>query len=271
MKFRTFFIAIIIALCLCLFGCGVQPPNDPTTFSAAPSTTTLKEPSWQEIIAASETSHEDESGNIYFTHDGGIWFYDADMQSSFCIVEEIYDPWQSFCIQDNNIYYRAPKINAVARMDLDNPSESEVIISEEQLKSVLSFEEGIWISEIVNGDILVFQETGLLCYYAYNLKTSELFRLQNDVGSWAVWNNMFYFVEHATRTFSLYRRSLYQPDAQPELVLGSGKYYMQLTPEESFTTVLVNSVYVEDNRLFFNQSGELWEFKEDGNHVRVEP
>ena len=273
MKFRMLFTSTIITLCLLLFGCEAKSdnpvaPTTPTTLEA----TTFGQTSWQEIIADSDRSYENTDGNIYFAYDRGIWLYDTKAQSSsrisLRINNEIYGYWANFCVYDNFIYYLSPE-NAVMRARLDNLNDIDIIVTEKKMETVLNCSANeVWISEILNDDILLLREPGLI-YDAYNLKTGELFRLHDDVDSMAVLDDMLYFVEHTSRTFSLYRKPLYQPDAQPELLLGKGS-----TREngESDDIPWIRSVFIENDRLFFMQNDdELWEFKEDGQHVRIDP
>ena len=118
----------------------------------------------------------------------------------------------------------------------------------------------------VYGDYLIYRVGATAA--SYSLITGENLILHDNVSSIAAWNGVFYYIER--RAYSLFRVPLDQPDKQPELLKGGGRYIMALTPEERESVAMVLSVFTEDNRLFFTQcDDELWEFREDGNHVKI--
>lgn len=170
-------------------------------------------------------------------------------------------------VHEDFIYYVLPD-KTVARAHIDYPNEMEVIITTAQLEAIVPYGD-LYSPSGVYGDLLVFKDSGT-SNFAYNLKTGEIFVLLADYSSMAVLDDMLYFVDHADRTFSLYRKPLYQPDAQPELLLGKGSTWekgVDSTDDEP----RIRSVCVEDSRIFFTQNDdELWEFKENGKHVRVD-
>jgi len=182
--------------------------------------------------------------------------------------------WADSCIHESFIYY-AMYDGSITRAPVNDPNNMEIVVTQAQIEALPPPTGGDGYSLLgqieIYGDFLVGKDSGI-SNIAYNLKTGEVFRLLEDFSSMAIWNDTVYYVEHAHRSFSLYCKPL-KPNAQRELLLGKGStwYRGESTPEEFASFPWVRSVYVEDNRLFFIQSNdELWEFKEDGKHVRVE-
>ena len=159
---------LFTTIILCLFMLSsCKQPNDQiqSTASVESSETTKETTSWQKVISDSGTSQEDSNGNIYFSHAGGIWVYYSDTQDASCIIDQIYQPWTGFGIYDNNIYYFTAA-NTIVCSSLDNLSDVENILTREQLEAVLGYslsDFDTWISEILNGDLLVIKDTGISC------------------------------------------------------------------------------------------------------------
>jgi len=262
MKIKTLCF-IIIFLSFFLFACEKQLNAESSVNTISPTISITH--SWQEMISDSFLSYKDAKGNIYFSYDEQeIWRVDNATQESTLMITGLYYGL-SFCINDNYIYYFTPE-KTLVKASIENPSEKEVVLSQEQLGGF-----GAPKDLAVCGDFFVYRDIGTIAYL-FDLKKSERYQLHDDVDSMAIWNNKLYFVEHARRTFSLYRKPLDQPDAQPELLLGKGSTWHNEDSGKEFSIPKIYSVYVEDDRLFFTQNnGELWEFKEDGKHKLIKP
>jgi len=236
MKSKRFFVAVVIALCLFLFSCGSQS-NDFSTTNEEPTTTW-----WQFTAKQSPTQSKEEP------------------------------LWADSCIHEEFIYY-AMYDGTITRTSVKDPNEMEIIVIRAQLEALplpVGGDGYSFLNDInAYGDLIIGKDSGI-SNVAYNLKTGELYRLLDDFTSMAVWRGMVYYVEHAARSFSLFRKPLNKPNAQPELLLGTGQtrsaeelgegddMYANVTP-------WVRSVYVVDNRHFFTQNNdEVWEFKENG-------
>ena len=237
MKSKRFFVVGIVTLCLFLFGCESQTNSTIVTTTPEPS-----------VVIPAFTA----SSVVITTSERPLWLY-------------------SYVLEDV-VYYVLPN-HTIARAYVASPNKMEVLITQEQLETILDYGISrleIWHMEVI-GDLLIFEDSGI-SNAAYNLKTGDVFRLLENFTSMAIWKDMIYYVEHSTRSFTLYRKPLNQPDAEPELVLGKGSTWgrgeWESVPED---TPAIRSVYVEDGRLFFTQNNdELWEFKEGGKHVRIE-
>jgi len=225
MKRKVLPITVLAILCLLLLSCGVQPV-EPNLSPVEPDFGTQ---SWYEAIESSvedttdfagkiviDTAKEDKDGNIYYLCDGGVWCYDFSTQTSKCIVERTFDFGAGFCVHDNAIYYLSSE-NTIARMNLDNPDESEILVDQGLLETVPSYEGWIHSVEyVLNDDLLVFMDSGTSSM-AYHLETGEVFRL-NGVSN-SILDGMLYYAKR--KTYSIYRRPLSQPDAEEELLLGT--------------------------------------------------
>jgi len=270
MKLRTLFIPAMITVFLLLISCGQLV--DPTVTTDEQSNNAISQP-WGEA-----RTQEDAGGNIYYLYNDGIWRYNSQKQDSNCVVEGVSSFVGGFCVHEDAIYYFSD--NEILKTSLNRPDESATIVSKAMLDAFYDgfsdYRDYLGLKERI-GNLLIMKDSGT-GYLAYSFKTNEMLRLAEDAESIAILDDMIYFVDHAKRTFSLYRKPLYQPDAQPELLLGSGKTRSieELGEgDDTYTNLAhpwVRSVYVEDDRLFFTQNNdEVWEYKEDGKHVRIEP
>jgi len=207
--------------------------------------------------------------------DGGVWRYEKESNKSMLLVANAFD----FCLLNKYIYYIDPSANTY-----DAPEEAILVY---RISSIGGIPEPVWRAEmfadslaygIGNAVICNLQPIGnLLCFYdsgismiAYNPKTGETFRLLEDFSSFVALNNILFFVDHAARTFSLYSKPLYQPDAEPELIIGKGSVWERGV--EYPNEIMIDSVYIDDGKIFFTQRNpdKLWEYQENGKHRQID-
>jgi len=142
MKVRALCILSAIALCLCLFGCGVQPDEIATTGEitsaeittteiATVEQTTAQEPlPWYEAIKDYAFGCQvDAQGNFYY-NDGeqGIWRYKADRLEAECVIPE-----GKLCSIDEKYLYYVTASRSIMRAPLDDPEKKEVLVTAQQL------------------------------------------------------------------------------------------------------------------------------------------
>jgi hypothetical protein len=109
-----------------------------------------------------------------------------------------------------------------------NGSNTERIVGVEQLSDYDLYNMGLEYFEVFAGYVYIRAPyTSLL---RYNLETEQTEMFLNDVGSYAFVGDYCYFVEHAMRTYSIFRKDIYSGEL--ELIRGDGIIKSDLSPEE---------------------------------------
>lgn len=120
--------------------------------------------------------------------------------------------------------------------------------------------------EIYGGKIYI--QTNL-AFFEFDLNNQTLKELHKDVWIYEIYNNELYFIDHANRTFTIYKMNL--DTKKVEVVLGDGKYNPDKSVEEYYSNFVItdtgNLIYTKRNPYgvyYYNKSNLLIE---SGNQI----
>jgi hypothetical protein len=205
---------------------------------------------------------------IFFVSEGKLIRYDKDNGTLFDIVVDF--AVGRFYLTEESIFFLVEG-EKIYRTDFYGESTVLIIDSVKAMENSDIFFLGFIIDFFVHSNVLYFQSDGI-SLLKYDMEHGTLASFCQDVSSYAMLNDYFYCISHATRDWSLYKRNIYTGNS--ELLRGDGLTldYSDPIPEYMVdqVTVLGEDIYYSTKvpgRIFrYNQHCEdllIVDFAED--------
>ena len=204
----------------------------------------------------------DESGNIYYSDEQGIWRYTIDALETEFIIPDARLPF----INGNSLCYVTAPFTVV-RVPLDNFEEKEILLIKQQLETTSSYQYLDDIDQILQ-KLEVYENLLMLWWHAsslvaYDLNEKRAYELTESAGAegYVICNDYIYFSEW--RDFRVHRVPIQTLEKEPELVVGKDGWW------NNENANIYDKYQVLNGHLYFSQRGnpaKLWRFEENGSH-----
>lgn len=256
---------IVSILCVLLTGC--TPISDPVS-SQVSSSSVISNAS---VNTGSDTTIKEycsvrQGDNTFFIAGNDIYVQSNDAEDKKLVVSESTEI-KDMILHDNKLYY------AVILEDVQFECDNFKIFSvntdgtdKEYIMHSLSFtelkEQPLFSWTIYNGKIYIQSN---FAFFGFNMSTGKIEKIHNDVGTYQIYDNHLYFVDHANRTFTIYKMNL--ETKATEIVLGDGEYEPDKTIEEEKFS---NFVITEDGSLIYAKRNPYGLYDHSNNDLLIE-
>jgi hypothetical protein len=199
---------------------------------------------------------------IFYAKDG-IWGYQKATGKTKQIVAG--KNAKDFCVLDGFLYYLSPfdgKKTEVLRVSIAGGNTVSV------WNTSMSKDIEPHITNLKEFDhMLLCSDSGTSCFLIEPL-TGKIFRLLDDYDSMSVANEHVYYIDHAEKTFSVFRKSIKNPDALPVLIAGDGK---AKNNQQTATDILFDGIVAIDRNVYASQRfpAGIWQIDPSGNRKKL--
>jgi len=215
---------------------------------------------WADRVTDTRSLTETDDSVFYISTEG-IERYIKSSDSSFVIVES--PNIKHFCIDDGFIYY-CECGNTIYRVDMEGANQVTILDREETSDSDHAYS---FFQIIVYKEYLYYSlGNDSMCFYRYSLHIQETDVLFNDAAMYVFYENSFYYIEHAGKSFSIYQKDLVNGDTK--LIRGDGIYYRDKT---DYSAPIIDNIFLVDNQIIYTtrSSAAVYTLEDDESDVLV--
>lgn len=263
---KKYFVLLLAILC-CLVSCNKNTPISDSDSSNESSSSVISNTSINEGNGTiKEYCSVRQGKNVFLIAGNNIYVQSKDAEDKKLVVSESTEI-KDMILHDNKLYY------AVILEDVQFECDNFKIFSvntdgtgKECVMHSLSFaelkEQPLLSWTIYNGKIYIQSN---FAFFELDISTKQIEKLHNDVARYQFHDNDLYFVDHANRTFTIYKMNL---DTKIiEIVLGDGDYDPDKTNEEEKFS---NFVITEDGSLIYAKRNPYGLYDHDNNDLLIE-
>lgn len=214
---------------------------------------------WGDYVTNPEGIAE-ENDCIIFISNSGIMKYDKSRRKTDCLIKS--ENINSMRLYNNLIYF-CENNDTIYKIDL-NGEKQDKVLELSQVKQLLD-EENISHFEIYEDYVYIKSSGTSLIRFSMTTHKAEGFA--EDVSEYAFLNNLFFYTDHAEKTFSIFEIDL--KTNENVLLLGDGisKQYISLEEYE-----LYDNLASINGRLYYTTRApaKIYRLEQDGNDTPIE-
>ena len=268
---KRFTAMILLFLFLCS-GCQNQQPDATHRTTTAPTTTTTAtpttapaipkfpevEPQWYEKIkytAVRWTGYVAETADYFFyTAEDGLWRYDKATQAEVMVFAD--ENLGGILLSDDSLYYYTSQTIYRSGMDCSQGvAVWQYDMCPDEWRDDMSG--GIRDFQAYAGCLYILVDGLRMVKYDLNTKISEC--LLEDVASFTVSGNYCYYIEHASRSFSIFQKDL--TTGETVMLRGDGTDWdvdekVRYDTPICFNGQLFFTIRLTENIYIYNENGE---------------
>ncbi|MDR0459596.1 MAG: DUF5050 domain-containing protein [Coriobacteriales bacterium] len=215
---------------------------------------------WADRVTDTRSLTETDDSVFYISTEG-LERYNKSSDSSIVLVES--PSIKLFYIDDGFIYY-CEGGNTIYRVDMEGSNQVTILEREVTSDSDHAYS---FSQVLVYRDYLYYSlGNDSMCYYRYSLHTHETDVLANDAAMYVFYENSFYYIEHAGKSFSIYKKDLVNDDTK--LIRGDGIYYRDKTDNNA---PIIDNIFLVDNQIIYTtrSPAAVYKLEDDKNDVLV--
>ena len=257
-KFQRYFYMFIVFFLISAPGCDNSPKQN-----GHEQTNSISQSHWTEgILDFGKGLEENGETVFYISKDGIVKYNKLQNDESLLVGSKSID---SFCISEGLLYY-CENDTSINRVDLDGKNLKIMV----ELRSVedLMIEKSLAHFEVYKDSIYIKSSGTSLIRFCMSTGKAENF--VEDVAEYAFLGENFYYIDHAEKSFSIYRVNLITK--QTDLIRGDGVTKRDILPENSADYEWFDNVIVLNGELYYTMRGpaKLFRLEADGNDVLIE-
>ena len=242
MNFMKKVISLLICAILCFLlisGCNSNTTkSNGTTISNSKSSDTDYEEFIKEALMIEDIS------NFYYVLDDGIYKENKTSKESKQLVNRssMNTTLGNLTIVENQLYYfifDPDNHFDIYRVDSDGNNNVR-ILSDSDFKQGKEYFHGY---QILNNKIFIQMS---FRFYCHDIGTGKTTKLSDDIGEFQIVGNDLYFIDHANRTFTIYKMDVNTMETQ--IILGDGKYNPN---KEEKKQLYKNLLFVGDTMYYY--------------------
>lgn len=254
---RCFYMLIV------LFLISAARCDDPPKQNGHEQTNSILQSHWTEDILDFGKGLEENGETVfYISKDGIVKYNKLQNDESLLVGSKSID---SLCISEGLLYY-CENDTSINRVDLDGKNLKIMV----ELRSVedLMLEKSLAHFEVYKDSIYIKSSGTSLIRFCMSTGKAENFA--EDVAEYAFLEEDFYYIDHAEKSFSIYRMNL--TTKQTDLIRGDGITKRDILPENYADYEWFDNVIVSNKALYYTMRGpaKLFRLEADGNDVLIE-
>jgi len=199
--------------------------------------------------------------NVFYISEAGIEKYDKTNDSILVLV--VSKKISMFCIENGFIYY-CEEGHTIYSIDVNGLNNTKILESGDIDSSIRTAH---FARLFVFGEYLYCSlESNIMYYFKYSLLSHEVDLFVDDAGYMVFLDNFFYYIEHAGRSWSIFRKEL--SSGQVELLRGDGEY----NKDKPYSGVpMIDGIFLVDGQIFYTTRfpAAVFRLEDDGEDVMI--
>ncbi len=218
---------------------------------------------WTDDILHIDKGLIENGENIFYISKDGIVKYNKRQNEKRLFVESKFI--DSFCISEGLVYY-CENGTIIYSVDLDGKNLR--IMAELSAVEDLMIEKSLAHFEVYKDFIYIKSAGTSLIRFCMSTEEAESFA--EDVAEYAFLGQNFFYIDHAEKSFSIYRKNL--DTKQTDLIRGDGISKRNILPENFAKYEWFDNVIVLNEKLYYTMRGpaKLFRLEPDGKDVLIE-
>ena len=257
-KVQRYLYILIVLFLISATGC-----DDPPKKNGHKQTNSILQSHWTEDILDFSKGLEENGETVFYISKDGIVKYNKLQNDESLLVES--KSIDSLCISEGLLYY-CENDTSINRIDLDGKNLKIMV----ELRSVedLMIEKSLARFEVYRDSIYIKSSGTSLIRFCMSTGKAENFA--EDVAEYAFLGENFYYIDHAEKSFSIYRMNLITK--QSDLIRGDGITKRDILPERYADYKWFDNVIISNGALYYTMRGpaKLFRLEADGNDVLIE-